>query len=76
MEFGISNLPRRRRESRTIDRIVEATAETVKLAGRADFTTAWLPERHHASYPVERFAFEVMPLVGKEPGGPATAAAG
>lgn len=76
MEFGIFGLPRRRRESRTIDRIVEAAAETVKLAGRAGFTAAWLPERHHSSYPVERFASEVVPLVGKEPGGPTTAAAG
>lgn len=74
MEFGIFNLLSRRRESQTIDRIVEAAAETVRLADRADFTAAWFPGRHHSSYSIARFASEFMPLVGKKPGGPTAAA--
>lgn len=76
MESGIFNLLSRRRESQTIDRIVEEVAETVKPADRADFTAAWFPGHRHSNYPIERFASEVMPVVGKGPGGPTIAAAG
>ena len=76
MESGIFNLLSRRRESQMIDRIVEEAAETVKPADRAGFTVAWFPGHRHSNCSIERFASEVMSLAGKEPGGPATAAAG
>lgn len=76
MESGIFNLLSRRRESQTTDRIVEEAAETVKPADRAGFTAAWFPGHRHLNCSIARFASGVRPLVGKGPGGPATAAAG